>query len=187
MKIILVTIIISMGLFSCMKNDNFPKKETVLVEEFKSYSNFFPLEILNLKKFGINKKIPIIYVFFDHQEEGFTNNDDIDHFSFTLEINGKVKPTFKKSSLKISDSYQKYLDKSNIKFNKYRNESNHKPLSFPETPEWLQDDETPRNSKNISMKFICQIDSDEFTEDDSRMFVFFDNEKSEIRIIYQRT
>ena len=48
-----------MGLFSCKKNDNFPKKETVLVEEFKSYSNFFPLEILNLKKFGINKKIPI--------------------------------------------------------------------------------------------------------------------------------
>lgn len=179
-----------MGLFGCKTDDKieyFPKKEIVLVKEFESYSNFFPIGKINLKQFGIDRKIPLVYVFFDHSEEGFFKNDDIDHFSFILEVDGKLKPTFQTKSLKMSDSYQKYLDKSIEKYNNYKKLPNSWLIDFSASPEWWQDDETPKNSKGIDMKFICQIDSDEFTEDDCRMFVFFNNENSEIRIIYQRT
>jgi hypothetical protein len=123
MKSILSIIIISMGLFGCKTDDKveyFPEKNIVIADDFKDFDNFFPIATIDLKKYGINSKLPLVYVFFDHTKEGFPKGDDIDHITFKLGKNGKLEPTFKKESLKLSKDYQRYLKESITKFEEYK-------------------------------------------------------------------
>jgi hypothetical protein len=180
-----------LGLFGCNsqnKIEYFPQKKDVLITEYSDYTNFFPIGKINLKKFGIDKNIGLVYVFFDHEERGFQKGDDIDHFSYQIQNDGKLKPTFESISLNMTDSYGKYLTQSIDKYKDFKKKGNTKFLiSFYEEPEWWQDDETPIQEDGNQMTFICQIDCYEFSEDDCRMFVFLDRKKEILRIIYQRT
>ena len=188
-KLILICIVL--GLLGCNKKSEiiyFPENEMVIVDEFKSFSNFFPIAIINLKKFGLDKSVPLVYVFFDHTEQGFLDGDDIDHFGFTIANDGKLNPTFNASSLAISENYNKYLKQSRIKYNEYKSQgAKSRLIEFTDSPEWWQNDQTPQNDEGENLEFICQIDTDKFSEDDCRMFVFLNKDSSELRIIYQRT
>lgn len=180
-----------MGLFNFRKKTEikyFPKKASILVNRFNEFDNFFPIAIVNLKKFGLDRNVPLVYIFFDHSKDGFSNGDDIDHFAFNLNKDNKLQPQFEESSLKISNGYEKYLKKSITKYNSYKDKG-HKSwlIDFSDSPEWWQWDETPKNKKGVKMTFICQIDTCDFSEDDCRMYIFLDSENLEIRTVYQRT
>lgn len=177
--------------FSCTSPyKSFPERKEVLIEEFATAENLFPITLIDLSKKGIQEKLPIIYVFFDPANEStFPENEDVDHFSFHLESNGKWRPSFSMSTLEISNDYKEYLLESIEKFNTAKKENTSLQLIIDTTaePEWWQEDETPLSSNGEKCIFICQLDTDELVTDDCRMYVFYDPTMKVMKCIYQRT
>ena len=169
----------------------FPDRSEILIESFSKNENFFPIATIDLTKKGIKDKIHILYVSFDPEVNDsicFPKGDNKDNFSFDIEKNGKLKPTFNDKALKIGESFEKYFLKAKDKYEKAKtNPSILKYLiDFSKKPEWWQSDETPINSKGVKYKFICQVEIDDLCDDDCKMFVFYDNSDNKLRVIYQR-
>jgi hypothetical protein len=177
--------------FGCKKSDtNFPDRQSVLTSEFSNYENFFPIATVDLSKKGIADKIHLIYVYFDPANTAlFPDSDNIDTFTFSIDQNGLYKPSFDKDALVIGKDYEKYFIEGKQKYNKVK--SNNADLSltidYNSEPEWWQDDETPRNSKGENYKYICQVDIIDITNDDCRMYVFYDQADRKVKCVYQRT
>lgn len=172
------------------KHDYFPEKNNVLTSDFNQFENFFPIATLDLSSKGIMDKIHIMYVSFDpsiDHKRPFPDNDYIDIFSFRINDDGKLQPTFDKSALVISEDFKKYFIKDQEKYSKAKLEHRANSLiDFSDEPEWWQNDATPTNSKGTPMTFICQVDMNEFVTDDCRLFVFYDKGDKIIKYIYQR-
>jgi hypothetical protein len=177
--------------FGCKKADSkFPERSNVLTSEFASYENFFPITTVDLNNKGIKDKINIIYVYFDPANRAsFPDNDNIDNFTFGIEQSGLYRPVFNKEALVIGHDYEKYFVEGKAKYNKAK--SNNIDFKFiieyPSEPKWWQDDETPKNSKGENYKFICQVEIIEITNDDCRMYVFYDEQDRKVKCVYQRT
>jgi hypothetical protein len=177
--------------FGCKKSDtNFPDRKSVLTPEFSNYENFFPIATVDLTKKGIKDKIHIIYVYFDPANKtAFPDNDNIDTFTFDIDQNGLYKPFFSKDALVIGNDYEKYYIEGKEKY--YKKKANNADLSltidYPSEPEWWQYDETPKTSNGENYKFICQVEIIDITNDDCRMYVFYDEQDRKVKCIYQRT
>ena len=169
----------------------FPVRSEILNDSFSNYENFFPIATIDLSKKGIREKIHILYASFDpaiNDSICFANGDKKDNFSFDIEENGKLKPTFNNKALIIGNDFEIYFLKAKEKYEKARaNPSILKYLlDFSSKPQWWQSDETPINSKGVKYKFICQVEIDDLCDDDCKMFVFHDKFDNKLRIIYQR-
>lgn len=179
--------------FGCKKTESkFPDRKTVLVGEFSSYENFFPIISLDLNNKGIKDKIHVIYVSFDpsiDDEKYFPENENIDVFTYNIEKNNLYRPLFNKDALIIGYDFEKYFIEGKTKFQKAKLENIDFQfiVEYPENPEWWQDDETPKNSKGENFKFICQVEIIELHNDDCRMYVFYDQTDRQVKCIYQRT
>lgn len=177
--------------FGCKKSDaNFPDRKSVLTPEFSDCDNFFPIATFDLTKKGIKDKIHIIYVYFDPANNtSFPDNDNIDTYTFSIDQNGLYKPSFSKDALVIGKDYEKFFIEGKEKYSKAKFNSVDLSLTIdyhPE-PEWWQYDETPKNSKGESYKYICQVDIIDITNDDCRMYVFYDELDRKVKCVYQRT
>ncbi|HEX8315155.1 MAG TPA: hypothetical protein VF609_09185 [Flavisolibacter sp.] len=177
--------------FSCSTNhDYFPNKRNVLTSDFNQYDNFFPIATLDLLSKGIKDKIHVMYVSLDpsiDHKKPFPGNDYIDVFSFKISDEGKLLPTFDKSVLAISKDFKEYFVKDQEKYSKTKQENRASSLiDLTDEPEWWQDDAAPVNSKDKPMRFICQVDMNEFSNDDCRLFIFYDEVDRVIKYIYQR-
>lgn len=161
----------------------------MITPEYSIYPNIIQITTLDLRRKGVPDPIHIMYIWFDPMNEFSTYNppEYCSNFSFSIQSSGLFRPTFKPSVLSISLESQKYFDEGYRKYLSLRNTKNFNTLiEFPKEPEWWQDDDTPLNSKNESMKFICQLDIGKIFNDDCRMFVFYDKTDKVVRYIYQR-
>lgn len=180
------------ALFGCAqsseKEDN---RSQMLTAEFATYENFMPLKTLDLSRQGIKDKIHVIFVDFDPDADGkdFPGNDHMDNFCFKIESDGKYRPLFEKSALKIGPDYEEFFREDLEAYKKAKEEKDSPVfIDVSDEPEWIQDDETPLNSKGKPMKFICQADMGRINiNDDCRLFVFYDEADRIVRYIYQRT
>lgn len=185
-----------MGLFSFFKKAGdsllFPDKTKVLDASLVKYDNFFPVASLDLSAKGISIPIHVVYVSFDPAIDDstlFIKPDYIDEFTFDIMDDGKLKPTFNKKALTITNGFIKYFKEGQAKYRKAKKEmkSIYELVDFPDEPEWWQYDQTPKNSKGDNYKFICQLDMYEVVDDDCRMFIFYDENEKKIKCVYQRT
>ena len=168
-------------------SENFPKRENLLVSDFSSFENFFP--ITSLCKKGIKESIHIIYVSFNYNgveiDLNFPNGEDMNHFTFTIEENGLYRPTFQKDAMKIENQHLPYFEETRKKY------SLSKPkkikLKMPNKPRWLQNDATPVNSIGEKFEFICQFEAETFSVDDSWIYVFYNEKDRQVKYIHQRT
>lgn len=173
----------------CNSNQKkFPKKEQILTKEFSDFENFFPIATIEFNELTVKHKIHIMYVAFDpdiDHKKPFPENDNIDEFTFNILDNGLYQPTFDKSALIIGERFKKYFDLGKTK---YETEKENKSyiIETPNEPEWWQNDRTPLNSKGQKMKFICQVDMYKLSEDDCRLYVFYDSYDKKVKYIYQR-
>jgi hypothetical protein len=180
-----------LNLFGCKKSDiHFPDRQNVLTPEFSNYENFLPIATLDLTKKGIKDKIHLIYVYFDPSNTtSFPDNDNIDLITFNIDPNGLYKPSFNTDVLIIGKDYEKYFAEGKEKYN--NSKSNNIDLSltidYPSEAEWWQHDETPKNSRGENYKFICQVEIIDITNDDCRMYVFYDPLEKKVKCVYQRT
>ncbi|MNK05507.1 hypothetical protein D3C87_233900 [compost metagenome] len=189
-SVILVFMVFSF--FGCKRNESSEQsKDQMLTQDFSSFENFFPIKTLDLRKKGIKDKIHVMYVSFDpdiDQEKAFPGDDYIDEFTFKITSNGLFHPTFDKTALKIGKDFKDYFDEGKAKYLNLKNKNTLSP--FVDTyivPDWWQYDQTPVNSKGEKMKFICQLDADQFFNDDCRIFIFYDEDDRVVKYIYQRT
>lgn len=169
----------------------FPNRKDILIDAFSNFENFFPIATIDFAKKGINEKLHIVYVSFDPEINDsicFPKGDNKDNFSFNIEKNGKLNPTFNIKAMAIGKDFEKYFLKAKNKFEKAKgNPSILKILiDYSKNPDWWQSDETPINSKGQNYKFICQVEIDDLCDDDCKMFVFYDLVDKKVRLIYQR-
>lgn len=169
---------------------SFPAPVEVITPDFASAPNMFPVAWLDCRNKGIQEPIPVIYVYFN--DHAGTNSflifkDDINHFSFLPDGHGKYRPLFTADALLIYDKTRPYFVAAQKEFELVRSRATaHAYLSFPETPEWLTEEETPLNESGEKMQFICQVDLYDLVKDACRMFVFYDPRKKMIKNVYQR-
>lgn len=175
--------------FSCKQSDTFfPDKQTVLTTEFSNFENFFPIVTLDLSTKGIKDKIHIMYVSFDpdnYNKKYFPENDNIDEFTFNILENDLYQPVFDKSVLIIGERFKEPFEFGKVKYKKAKEKKTYL-IEMPDEPEWWQNDITPLNSKGKKMKFICQVDMYELSEDDCRLYIFYDKDDKKVKYIYQR-
>ncbi|RYE81260.1 MAG: hypothetical protein EOO80_01570 [Oxalobacteraceae bacterium] len=93
----------------------FPERKDVLVKEYCDYENFFPLITLNLSEDGISDPVQVMYVSFNYDagpehDINFPTGEDMDHFTFQIQKNGRYKPTFSKSALIVDKAYKPYFE-----------------------------------------------------------------------------
>lgn len=173
------------NLFS--SSQNFPEKDNILVKDFSSFDNFFP--IASIEKKGIEEKIHIVYVSFNYNGKqidlNFPKDEDMDHFTFQIEENGLYRPTFKKEAMEIENAHLPYFEQSKQKYS----QTNPKKikLKIRNMPDWLQNDATPINSIGEKFRFICQFEAESFSIDDSWIYVFYDQMDRQVKYVHQRT
>ena len=170
----------------------FPDKKDVLVDNSSKFDNYFPIATLDLKEKGIKDKIHIVYVCFDPAIDDstlFPKSDNIDEFTFIIMNDGKLKPTFSDKALTIGNKFLEYFAKAKKQYGKAKKELKtiDEIFDFPTEPLWIQDDQTPTNSKGQPYTFICELDVQYLVNDDCKMFVFYDGLDNKIKCIYQRT
>ena len=179
--------------FGCKKIEpKFPDRKAVLVSEFSSYENFFPIITLDLTGKGIKDKIHVIYVSFDpstDSKKNFPENENVDAFTYSIEKDGLYRPLFDKGALIIGHDFEKYFVEGKAKYQRAKSDNIDFQfiVEYPENPEWWQDDETPKDSKGENCKFICQVEVIELNNDDCRMYIFYDQTARQVKCIYQRT
>ncbi|NER11773.1 hypothetical protein SAMN06265375_1122 [Muriicola jejuensis] len=186
---LLSTFLIFFSLYFNQNHKYFPEKSDVLNPDYVSYENFFPIATLDLTSQGIEDKIHIVFTSFDpdiDHNEPFPEGDYIDNYSFAIESDGLLKPTFKESALEIGNGYMKYFIEGKSKFNESKSQLTTSILRFYKYPEWLQFDQTPKNSRGENMKFICQADIYKVFNDDCWLYVFYDESDRKVKIILQR-
>lgn len=166
-------------------------KESMLTADFSQFENFFPVKTLDLSKHGVRDKIHVMYVSFDpdgDHEKPFPGDDNIDAFTFKIADEGLFSPTFDKTALLIGEDFKEVFLEGKMIYETLKNQGDLKPvIDLDPIPDWWQDDQTPVNSKGNRMQFICQLDADQFFNDDCRIFVFYDELDRVVKYIYQRT
>lgn len=193
LKLAVLSLLISLVSFSSNRRSDvmFPDKETILVEDYANYDNFFPIATLDLSNKGIKDKIHIVYVSFDpsiDHYKPFSPNDNIDEFTFSITDNGLYKPTFEKSALVIGKDFEEHLKIAQETYTEAKSKDSTSPkVRKMKYLSWWQGDQTPVNSLGNKMKFICQIDILSIANDDCRLFVFYDEHDQVVKHIYQRT
>lgn len=190
--LILINCIMVFSFWGCNRNKSKElSKESMLTSEFCKYENFFPISTLDLTKNGVKDKIHVMYVSFDpdiDHEKPFPGDDNIDEFTFKITQDGLYKPTFEKTALKIGSDFKGYFEEGKMEYNNLKNKNKLQPfIDLDTVPDWWQYDQTPINSKGNQMKFICQLDVDQFFNDDCRIFIFYDEHDQVVKYIYQRT
>lgn len=168
----------------------FPEKRSVLSSKFEDYDNFFPVATLDLSNQGIKDKIHIIYVAFDPDiqfQKPFRGTDNIDEITLKIQKDGRYKPMFDKSALVIGKNFERFFDEYKQQFYSAKEKNSSVKIRYAKRPNWLQNDETPNNTKGEPMQFICQIEMGQLIPDDCWLYVFYDKKDKLVKYIYQRT
>ena len=171
----------------------FPERNKVIVHEFASFENFFPIATLDLTDKGIKDEIHIIYLSFNYSgpphDPNFPEGEDMDHYTYKITKNGLYRPTFNKDALVIDPNYQPYFDKGRELFSDAKTSKRNidSILKFKRNPDWLQNDATPYNSKKEPYTFICQFEMEGLFSEDSWVYVFYDKTDHMVKYVHQRT
>jgi len=169
---------------------SFPALKDFVPVEYAKTNNLIPIAILDLSKEGIYDKIPISYSMLNSSVDSsnfLVKGDFIDKYSFKIQSDGKFLPLFTLNALKLPNNLTQYLNptlskvdsaKKNIDLAAY--------IKFYPEPQWWQNDASPLTDEGKPMKFICQIELVQITEDDCCLYIFYDSQNKIVKQIYQR-
>ncbi len=186
LKYVLFAILIS-SLLSCDNQGN--NEESVFVREFQKTENLIYLTTVDHSTNNAEVKIPLVYTCFDPDIDSdglFPDEDNVDCFSFRIQPDGTLKPTFKKDALRITSGFMDFVKSEQESFETSQKNRIVLPVSRSEKPRWWQYDATPVNSKGEKMEFVCQLELGRIFGDDAMMYVFYDKTDQLIKYIYQR-
>lgn len=180
-------------LISCesrSQTESFPAISNVIDSSFKEIDKLFPVAMIDLKRKGINEKIPVIYAYFTthagNEKEFLRKGDHAGSYSFQKMPNGKYKPLFTEKALTVEKSYEEYLEKTKHYYDSVKTKMRVEPyLEFLKDPDWWQNDETPLTSSGKQMRFICQIEMHKPTSQDCKAFIFYDPENKIVTHVIQ--
>jgi hypothetical protein len=170
--------------------ESFPKLSTFIDTDYSQMINIFPIATVTLDIDGKTYKIPISYSLLHNSVDSsnfLIHGDFIDNYSYKILDNGKFKPMFKKETLLLPPDWGPFLTKTGQKIESMKSKINlNNYLQFLPEPEWWQNDATPLNEDGSPMKFICQLELGDFTNDDCCLFIFLDPKTKLVKQIYQR-